>query len=122
MKDKKLRSMILDCVLHYKKLHGCWYERPYTCETILRTDIGCESLNVQSCLDLCKKLKKNPKQVYIYPHICEDHDGYPEHHIELYTNRKSSDVEWFEEISQAISPQWEKQRYDQYLQLKAEFE
>lgn len=122
MKDKKIRAMLLDCILHYRKLYGCWYERPFTDETILNTDIRIESLSVASCLELCNNLGKNPKRVYIYPHVYDDCDGYPEHHVELYTRRKVSDEEWFEEICEALSPKWQKERYDQYLQLKEEFE
>jgi len=122
MKDMKLRSMLVDCVLFYKRTYNLWYGRPFTHEILLETSVDCDNLSVASCTELCVRLGKNPKQVYIFPRVSEDYDGYPEHFIEIYTNRKSSDAEWFEEISNALSPRLEKERYDQYLQLKGEFE
>ena len=122
MKDKKLRAMLVDCILFYKKTYNSWYERPFTHECLLNTNVDCENLSVKSCMELCTNLGKNPKLVYVFPRVGEDCDGYPEHFIEIYTTRKSSDAEWFEEISNQLSPRWEKERYDQYLQLKGEFE
>ena len=122
MRDKKLRAMLVDCILFYKKTYNSWYERPFTHEALLNTNVDCENLSIESCMELCANLGKNPKQVYVFPRVGEDYDGYPEHFIEIYTNRKSSDAEWFEEISNALSPRREKERYDQYLQLKGEFE
>jgi len=122
MKDKRLRAMLVDCILFYKKTYNSWYERPFTHEELLNTNVDCENLSVKSCMELCTNLGKNPKQVYVFPRVSEDYDGYPEHFIEIYTNRKSSDAEWFEEISDALSPKWEKERYDTYLRLKEEFE
>ena len=122
MKDKKLRAMLVDCILFYKKTYNSWYERPFTHEALLNTNVDCENLSIKSCIELCANLGKNPKQVYVFPRVGEDCDGYPEHFIEIYTNRKSSDAEWFDEISNALSPQWEKERYDTYLRLKEEFE
>ena len=55
-------------------------------------------------MELCANLGKNPKQVYIFPRVSEDCDGYPEHFIAIYPNRKSSDAEWFDEISDTLSP------------------
>ena len=122
MKDKKLRAMLVDCILFYKKTYNSWYERPFTHEALLNTNVDCENLSIESCMELCTNLGKNPKQVYVFPRVGEDYDGYPEHFIEIYTTRKSSDAEWFEEISSQLSPRWEKERYDTYLQLKGEFE
>lgn len=122
MKDKKLRTMLVDCILFYKKTYNSWYERPFTHEELLNTNVDCENLSIESCMELCANLGKNPKQVYIFPRVSEDYDGYPEYFVEIYTNRKSSDAEWFDEISNALSPQWEKERYDAYLKLKEEFE
>jgi len=122
MKDKKLRAMLVDCILFYKRTYNSWYERPFTHEELLNTNVDCENLSIKSCMELCTNLGKNPKQVYVFPRVSEDYDGYPEHFIEIYTTRKSSDAEWFEEISNQLSPQWEKERYDTYLRLKEEFE
>ena len=122
MEDKKLRAMLVDCILFYKKTYNSWYERPFTHEALLNTNVDCENLSIESCMELCANLGKNPKQVYVFPRVGEDCDGYSEHFIEIYTTRKSSDAEWFDEISSQLSPRWEKERYDQYLQLKGEFE
>ena len=122
MRDKKLRAMLVDCILFYKKTYNSWYERPFTHEALLNTNVDCENLSIESCMELCANLGKNPKQVYVFPRVGEDYDGYPAHFIEIYTTRKSSDAEWFEEISEALSPRGEKERYDTYLQLKGEFE
>lgn len=122
MKDKKLRSMLVDCVLFYKRTYSSWYERPFTHESLLDINVNCDNLSIGSCMELCVKLGKNPKQVYIFPRVGEDYDGYSENFVEIYTNRKSSDAEWFEEISDHLSPRWEKERYDTYLRLKGEFE
>ena len=122
MKDKKLRAMLVDCILFYKKTYNSWYDRPFTHEELLNTNVDCENLSIESCMELCANFGKNPKQVYVFPRVSEDYDGYPEHFIEICTNRKSSDAEWFDEISNALSPKWEKERYDTYLRLKEEFE
>ena len=122
MKDKKLRAMLVDCILRYKSLHGMWYERPFTNEILSTVSVDVSPLSVKESLELCKELGISPDNAYLYPQVIEYSDGYPETFIEVSTNRRVTDAEWFEEISNALSPRREKERYDQYLQLKGEFE
>lgn len=122
VKNTKLRSMIVDCLVHYKRTNGYWYERPSTSQILRTVNTNIGLMSAQDCLELCKEYGKNPRDVYIEPQVFEDCDGYPEYQLDFYTTSKATDEEYYEEIAQALSPSWEKQRYDQYLQYKEEFE
>ena len=44
--DVKLRSMLVDCILFYKKTYNSWYERP-THEELLNTNVDCENMSIE---------------------------------------------------------------------------
>jgi hypothetical protein len=52
----------------------------------------------------------------------DDYDGYPEYSVQMDVKVGASDAEWFDEISNFLSPQWQYDRYKKYWSMKEEFE
>lgn len=117
-----LRTMLVDCIKRYKEIHGDWYERPYTEYEVtswLTTSEGCPS--VQDVVDRCLDAGYDLSSVFVDGNMSEDFDGYPDYSVILSARRKGTDKEWFDEIASALSPQWQYDRYKQYVELEKEF-
>lgn len=122
VKDKKLRSMLVDCLKEHKKQYGYWYERPYTKHTFLDICTQHNDITLQDLIDRANEEGKSYKDTVVSGYSQEDYDGYNETFVYMEYKRKATDEEWFEEISESLSPQHELNRWNQYLTLKKEFE
>jgi hypothetical protein len=122
MKDKKLRSMLADCIKEYKKRYGYWYERPYTLKTICDVNTNQTEVTLEYLIDCAEHQCSDLKDIMVSGYSQDDCDGYPEYFVQMQVKVASSDAEWFDEISNTLSPQQDVKRWNQYLQLKKEFE
>lgn len=117
-----LRTMLVDCIKRYKEIHEDWYKRPYTEYQIkewLTTSEGMPS--VEDLADHCLDAGYDTSEVFVDGNMTEDFDGYPDYSVVLVARKKATDKEWFDEIASALSPQWQYDRYKQYVELEKEF-
>lgn len=122
LRTASVRTMLVDCIKSYKQIHGDWYERPYTEVQIkewLTTSEGMPS--VEDITDYCLDAGYDTSEVFVDGNMTEDFDGYPDYSVVLVARKKATDKEWFDEIVSALSPQWEYDRYKQYVELEKEF-
>jgi hypothetical protein len=122
MKDKKLRSMLADCIKEHKKRYGYRYERPYTLKTICDVNTSHTEVTLEYLIDCAENQCSDFKDIMVSGYSQDDYDGYPEYFVQMQVKVKATDAEWFEEISDYLSPQHELRKWNQYLALKKEFE
>lgn len=122
MKDKQLRSMLVDCIRYHKKVYGYWYERPYTLKTICDVNTNQVDVTLQYLLRCAEDHGVHPKDIQVVGYSQDDYDGYPECFVQMDVKVVASDAEWFDEISNFLSPQWQYDRYKKYWSMKEEFE
>ena len=122
MKDKQLRQQLADCLRYYKTLYGDWAGRPYKEVHIRDWNVSCEGYpSVQGLIDECENQDYSFEEVFVDGHSIEDWDGYPEYHVTLDVRLDMSDKEWFDDVANSLSPQWQYDRYKQYLEMEKEF-
>lgn len=121
MKDKQLRQQLVDCLLYYKKLHDCWYERPYSLNSVEDWNTNMNGdLTIQGLLNLVKDKGFSLSDLILDG--CSYTDGdFEDHYVQISVREPSTDKEWFDEIADALSPRWHYDRYKQYLGLEKEF-
>jgi len=122
MKDKKLRSMLVDCIRYHKKTNKYWFERPYTLKTICDVNTNHVDVTLEYLLECAEERGVSPKDVQVVGYSRDDYDGYSESFVSMDVKVASSDAGWLEEISNYLSPQWQYDRYKQYWNMKGEFE
>jgi hypothetical protein len=122
MKDKQLRQQLADCLLYYKKLHDYRYERPYKEVRIRDWDVSCDGYpSVQDLINECNDQGYRFEEVFVDGYSIEDWDGCPEYHVTLDVKLDMSDKEWFDDIASSLSPEWQYDRYKQYIEMEKEF-
>ena len=120
MKDKKLRGMILDCLIRYKEIYGHKYNRP-TKSVDVHTFELTHIYGEPSLKDILSVCDGDISKIYVKEIVTQDWDGYPENSLRVYKFEKVSDEEYFDEISNVLSPEYDYKRYNQYFKLKEEF-
>ena len=118
--DAKLRSMIVDCIKEHKKRYGWWYDRPYTIKTVYEENINIKEVTLQDLIDIVRDSGYSLDNLIVGGFSQDSDYGY-DGFVHLDLKVLASDEEWFEEISDYLSPSHELQRWNQYLRLKKEF-
>lgn len=122
MKDKQLRKQLADSLCYYKKLYEDWYERPYTMKTIQEWNTNIDGdITLQTMLEVAEENGYSLDELVVDGFSQKGWDDYDENFIQLVVKEPSTDKEWFDDVANSLSPQWEYDRYKQYLELKKEY-
>ena len=116
-----LRNQIKDVLKYLRKTDRDYLERQ-TEEVVL--DNLCTNASLVDLSSLMQEYGNgDSSKVFIRGYSTEDYDGYPEGFIEISTERKQTDGEYFEYLCRILLPtDYQLQQYKEYLRLKGIFE
>lgn len=116
-----LRKQLADCLKYIRRSSDYSHSRQEV-EVFLGT--YCTNLDTISLEYLIQEYSSyDADKVLIRGFSSEDYDGYPEGNIEVYTYRKQTDKEYFDDVCQYLSPtKYQQEQYQDYLRLKKQFE
>ena len=119
--DITLRNQIKD-VLKYLRKTDMYSVARQTEEVVL--DNLCTNAGLVNLSSLIQEYGNgDSSKVFIRGYSAEDYDGYPEGFIEISTERKQTDGEYFEYLCRILLPtDYQLQQYKEYLRLKGIFE
>lgn len=119
--DITLRNQIKDALKYLRKTDRYSLERK-TEEVVL--DNLCTNAGLVDLSSLIQEYGNgDPSKVFIRGYSAEDYDGYPEGFIEISTERKQTDREYFEYLCSILLPtDYQLTQYKEYLRLKGIFE
>ena len=112
-----LRKQLADC-LKYIRRSSKYGSRRQEVELFLGTH--CTNFDTISLQHLIQEYSSyGADKVLIRGFSSEDYDGYSEGNIEVYTYRKQTDEEYFDDVCQCLSPtKYQQEQYQDYLRLK----
>ena len=121
MYDITLRNQIKDVLKYLRKTDRYSLERQ-TEEVVL--DNLCTNAGLVDLSSLIQEYGNgDSSKVFIRGYSAEDYDGYPEGFIEISTERKQTDEEYFEYLCGILLPtEYQMKQYKEYLRLKGIFE
>ena len=116
-----LRNQIKDVLKYLRKTDRDYLERQ-TEEVVLGN--LCTNAGLVNLSSLMQEYGNgDSSKVFIRGYSAEDYDGYPEGFIEISTERKQTDGEYFEYLCRILLPtDYQLQQYKEYLRLKGIFE
>lgn len=116
-----LRNQIKDVLKYLRKTDRYCLERQ-TEEVVL--DNLCTNAGLVDLSSLMQEYgNTDTSKVFIRGYSAEDYDGYPEGFIEISTERKQTDREYFEYLCSIQLPtEYQLNQYKEYLRLKRMFE
>lgn len=119
--DITLRNQIKDVLKYLRKTDRYCLERQ-TEEVVL--DNLCTNAGLVDLSSLIQEYGNgDSSKVFIRGYSAEDYDGYPEGFIEISTERKQTDLEYFEYLCSILLPtDYQLQQYKEYIRLKEMFE
>lgn len=83
MKDKALRSKLVDCLKWYKKQHGYWYSRPVEDKEFFETKTDIDSISLQALVNESEENGHDVKNVFVNGYSVTDYDGYLDNYVSL---------------------------------------
>ena len=116
-----LRNQIKDVLKYLRKTDRDYLERQNE-EVVL--DNLCTNVGLVNLSSLIQEYGNgDSSKVFIRGYSTEDYDGYPEGFIEISTERKQTDEEYFDYLCRILLPtDYMLQQYKEYLRLKEMFE
>ena len=116
-----LRNQIKDVLKYLRKTDRDYLERQ-TEEVVLNN--LCTNAGLVNLSSLMQEYGNgDSSKVFIRGYSAEDYDGYPEGFIEISTERKQTDGEYFEYLCRILLPtDYQLKQYKEYLRLKGIFE
>lgn len=119
--DITLRNQIKDVLKYLRKTDRYCLERQNK-EVVL--DNLCTNAGLVDLSSLMQEYGNgDSSKVFIRGYSAEDYDGYPEGFIEISTERKQTDEEYFEYLCSILLPtEYQLNQYKEYLRLKEMFE
>lgn len=119
--DITLRNQIKDVLKYLRKTDRCCLERQ-TEEVVL--DNLCTNVGLVNLSSLMQEYSNgDSSKVFIRGYSAEDYDDYPEGFIEISTERKQTDREYFEYLCSILLPtDYQMKQCKEYLRLKEMFE
>lgn len=119
--DITLRNQIKDVLKYLRKTDKYCLERQSE-EVVL--DNLCTAFGLVNLSSLILEYgNEDTSKVFIRGYSAEDYDGYPEGFIEISTERKQTDLEYFEYLCSILLPtDYQMKQYKEYLRLKEMFE
>ena len=116
-----LRNQIKDVLKYLRKTDRDYLERQNE-EVVL--DNLCTNVGLVNLSSLIQEYGNgDSSKVFIRGYSAEDYDGYPEGFIEISTERKQTDEEYFDYLCRILLPtDYMLQQYKEYLRLKEMFE
>lgn len=119
--DTTLRNQIKDVLKYLRKTDRDYLERQ-TEEVVLNN--LCTNAGLVNLSSLMQEYGNgDSSKVFIRGYSAEDYDGYPEGFIEISTERKQTDREYFEYLCSILLPtEYQLTQYKEYIRLKEMFE
>ena len=115
-----LRNQIKDVLKYLRKTDRYSLDRQ-TEEVVLDNLCTTGSCRISLC-SLAEQYKDFP-EVFIRGYEANDYDDYPDGYIEISTERKQTDQEYFEYLCSILLPtDYQARQYKEYLRLKEMFE
>lgn len=115
-----LRNQIKDVLKYLRKTDRDYLERQNE-EVVL--DKLCTNVGLVNLSIIQEYGNGDSSKVFIRGYSAEDYDGYPEGFIEISTERKQTDEEYFEYLCRILLPtDYQMNQYKEYLRLKGIFE